>query len=158
MSEPNPSPAGRDSAEPHSERSEASAASISAGAKRRWEFKRVALLTVVVLFLGWQAANYLVTETRERVVAVGWGDSRYGKSIYKALVFLEPVGNAFVVKARVEIAGPNYWHDCGELGRPTNAVEAAANWGQIQFLPDGLHIGTGTNAYFLPRAKLESHR
>lgn len=134
------------------------AAASASEAKRRWGYRRIALLALVTLIASWQTTNHLLNTTRERIVAVNWGDSKYGQSIYKALVFLEPEGHGFVVKARVEIAGPHYWHDCGELGRATNAAEAAANWGQIQFLSDGLHIGTGTNAFFLPRAKLEAHR
>ncbi len=118
------------------------------------------LLSLVVLFAGWQAVHCLIQTTRERVIAVGWGDPgiENGMLTYKTLVLVEPSREGFVVKARVEIGGPNYWHECGELGRVASIAEAAKQWGQIQFLPDGLHIGTGTNAYFLPRAKLESHR
>ena len=50
------------------------------------------------------------------------------------------------------------FHDCGELGRVKTAEEAVAKWGKIDWREDGLHIGTGTNAFFLTRAKLEAHR
>ena len=93
------------------------------------------------------------------LVAVNWGDGKYGKAFYGAYVTLEPLAAGYSVKAFVSIGrGNGMFHDCGELGRVATDTEAVAKWGKIEWLEDGLHIGTGTNAYFLPRAKLESHR
>mgnify|MGYP001305539172 CR=1 FL=1 len=43
---------------------------------------------------------------------------------------------------------------------PSNQTdsEAVTRWGTIDWREDGLHIGSGTNEYFLARAKIESHR
>jgi hypothetical protein len=54
--------------------------------------------------------------------------------------------------------GNDYFHDCGELGTVQTDSEAVAGWGTIDWREDGLHIGSGTNRYFLARAKMESHR
>jgi hypothetical protein len=94
-----------------------------------------------------------------RLLAVSWGDGKYGKAFYGAYVYLEPTTGGQAVKAQVQIGRGNpMFHDCGELGRVVTAEEAVAKWGKIDWQDDGLHIGTGTNAFFLPRAKLESHR
>jgi hypothetical protein len=63
------------------------------------------------------------------------------------------------VKARVLIGrNASYIHDCGRLGTASDLASAVASWGKIEWQEDGLHIGGGTNRYFLPRARLESHR
>ncbi len=94
-----------------------------------------------------------------KLVAVSWGDGKYGKAFYGAFVYLESADGGQSVKAQVQIGRGNpMYHECGELGRVATAEEAVAKWGRIEWLEDGLHIGTGTNAYFLPRAKLEAHR
>lgn len=93
------------------------------------------------------------------LVAVSWGDGKYGKAFYGAYVQLQPVEGGYSVEAFVTIGRGNPTvHNCGELGRVATAEEAVAKWGKIDWQDDGLHIGTGTNAFFLPRAKLESHR
>jgi hypothetical protein len=94
-----------------------------------------------------------------RLVAVSWGDGKYGPAFYGAHVYLEPVTSGYSVRARVYVGrGNDYFHDCGELGRVQTDAEAVARWGTIEWREDGLHIGRGTNHYFLPKAKLESHR
>ncbi len=94
-----------------------------------------------------------------KLVAVSWGDGKYGKAFYGAFVYLEPREGGQSVKAQVQIGRGNpMFHECGELGHVATAEEAVAKWGKIDWQDDGLHIGTGTNAFFLPRAKLESHR
>jgi hypothetical protein len=94
-----------------------------------------------------------------KLLAVSWGDGKYGKAFYGAFAYLKPVAGGQAVKAQVQIGRGNpMFHECGEIGRAATAEEALAKWGKIDWQDDGLHIGTGTNAYFLPRAKLESHR
>lgn len=109
--------------------------------------------------LGWTVATSKSATRLERIVAMSWGDGHYGKAFYGAHVYLVPQAGDYSVRARVLIGrGNNYFHDCGELGRAPTDTEAVARWGNVQWLDDGLHIGTGTNHYFLPRARMESHR
>jgi hypothetical protein len=120
-------------------------------------------ITVVALLLGfivgWVQASSVSAITLERVVAMKWGDGEYGPSFYGAHVYLEPASSGYSVRARVYIGrGNDYFHDCGELGIVQNDTEAVAKWGTIYWRDDGLHIGSGTSEYFLPRAKIESHR
>jgi hypothetical protein len=114
----------------------------------------------------WLGVSFGLVEARKRtdtlthsLVAVGWGDGTHGKAFYGAYVVLAPLEAGYSVRAFVSIArGNGMFHECGELGRVATTEEAVAKWGKIDWQDDGLHIGTGTNAYFLPRAKLESHR
>jgi hypothetical protein len=95
----------------------------------------------------------------QRLVAVSWGDGKYGPAFYGAHVYLVPLSSGYSVRARVHVGrGGNYVHDCGELGKVQTDAEAVAQWGNIVWREDGLHIGTGTNPYFLPRSKMESGR
>ena len=90
---------------------------------------------------------------------MSWGDGKYGLSFYGAHVYLEPQSSGYSVRARVHIGrGNDYYHDCGTLGTVQTDAEAVARWGAIQWREDGLHIGSGTNHYFLARAEMESHR
>jgi hypothetical protein len=90
---------------------------------------------------------------------MSWGDGTYGPAFYGAYVYLEPITTGYSVQARVYIGrGNDYFHDCGQLGTVQTAPEAVAQWGEISWREDGLHIGTGTNAYFLARSILEEHR
>lgn len=111
------------------------------------------------LVVGWIQANRTIEAQLERVVAMKWGGGKYGPSFYGAHVYLEPLSKGYSVRARVYIGrGNDYFHDCGELGTVRTDSEAVAKWGSIYWREDGLRIGSGTNEYFLPRAKLESHR
>jgi hypothetical protein len=111
------------------------------------------------LLAGWILANG-VNETRlERIIAIKWGDGKYGPAFYGAHVYLEPAGGGYSVRACVYIGrGAQYFHDCGVLGTAKSDAEAVARWGAIDWRADGLRIGTGADEYFLPRAELENHR
>ena len=90
---------------------------------------------------------------------MSWGDGKYGPSFYGALVYLRSQNGGYSVRARVYIGrGNNYYHDCGEFGTVLAEPEAVARWGTIAWREDGLHIGEGTNEFFLARSKLERHR
>jgi hypothetical protein len=117
----------------------------------------LALLAGFVVSWVWASSN---NATRiNHIVAMSWGDGKYGPGFYGAHVYLEPAANGYSVCARVYIGrGNNYFHDCGELGKVQSDSEAVARWGNIRWHEDGLHIGSETNEYFLARAKLESHR
>jgi len=123
-------------------------------------FLAVAFIAALVGFgVGWVAASAKSATRLERVVAMSWDDGKYGSAFYGAHVYLEPVASGYSVRARVFIGrGNDYFHDCGELGRVATDADAVARWGRIEWREDGLHIGTGTNHYFLARAQLESHR
>lgn len=123
------------------------------------------MLTAAVALLGglvggWFLSNYAASKHLEKVVAMSWGDGKYGPAFYGAHVYLEPrPAGGFSVRARVYLGrGNDAFHDCGELGVVKTDAEAVAQWGKIDWREDGLRIGSGTNHYFLPRARLESHR
>ncbi len=126
--------------------------------KRLVPFLIVALFFLLVGFaIGWVQASSESATRLGRVVAMSWGDGKYGP--YGAHVYLEPIASGYSVQARVYIGrGTNYCHDCGELGTVKTDSEAVAKWGTIDWREDGLHIGKDANQYFLPRAKMESHR
>jgi hypothetical protein len=114
---------------------------------------------VVGFAIGW-VVSAVHFETRvDRIVAMSWGGGRYGPAFYGAEVYLVPITSGYSVRARVHIGrGNDLFHDCGQLGTVQTDSEAVARWGHIEWAADGLHIGTGTNIYFMPRGKLETHR
>jgi hypothetical protein len=128
--------------------------------RRLVPFLAVAVVAILVGFVvGWVRASSLNATRLDRVIALRWGDGKYGPSFYGAHVYLEPVNNGYTVRARVYIGrGNNYFHDCGVLGTVQTDSEAVAKWGAIDWRVDGLHIGNGTNHFFLAKAKMESHR
>ena len=123
-------------------------------------FLIVAAVALLVGFVtGWMRASAKSATRLERVVVMSWGDGKYGPSFYGAQVYLEPRRSGYSVRARVHIGrGNDYFHDCGELGTVQTDTEAVARWGTIAWHDDGLHIGSGTNHYFLSKGQMESHR
>jgi hypothetical protein len=126
------------------------------------------LLALPLFFAGYVAGwigGQLPSERRiDRVVAMSWGDGEYGKALYGAHVYLEPLEEqpGYSVRARVYISRGTfysaYFHEMGEIGHAASSEEAVERWGTLLWRPDGLHIGTDPDAPFLPRSKLESHR
>ena len=111
------------------------------------------------LFLGFAGGCWLFSHDRSGnvgdVVAMAWGDGKYGESFYGAQVYVVPAGPRFTVRARVHIGHGNaMFQDCGVLGTEDTFAEAARKWGHVDWQPDGLHIGN----YFLPRSQVEAHR
>ncbi len=127
---------------------------------KRYTFGWLIVASVLVGFAGgWVWARKAGSTRLERVVAMRWGDGKYGPAFYGAHVYLEPKADAYSVRARVWIGrGNSYFHDCGELGMVRTDAEAVARSGNIDWREDGLHIGGGTNEYFLPRSRFENHR
>lgn len=122
-------------------------------------FVVAAVALLVGFVVGWIQATTQSATRLERVVAVSWGDGKYGPAFYGAHVYLEPQNGGYSVRARVYIGRGNvYFHDCGELGTVQTDAEAVAQWGTIEWREDGLHIGSGANHYFLARGEIESHR
>jgi hypothetical protein len=128
--------------------------------RRLRAFVIVAVVAVLIGYIGgWLHASSVSAGRLTRVVAMRWGDGKYGPAFYGAHVYLVPIDTGFSVQARVYIGrGNSYFHDCGELGTVQTDAEAVANWGTIDWREDGLHIGSGTGAYFLSRAAIENHR
>lgn len=132
------------------------------GRSSRW-LLLPALIVVASTMLGgwlvWSAANVSKCIDTDQIVAVSWGDGKYGPAFYGAFVYLEPISGGVSVRGRVFIGrGNNYFHELGELGRAPSPGEAVATWGLIRWAPEGLYIGSGDRPFFFPRAKLESHR
>lgn len=121
------------------------------------------LALVFGITVGWLTGVNSAGKTVERMVAFKWRvPTLDSPSTYGAHVFLVPEGQGFSVRAKVHIdrSGPfmEYIHDCGELGQVATADEAVERWGQIEWRDDGLHLGYGTNHFFLERRLLENHR
>ncbi len=125
---------------------------------------RVFLLAVLCALAGfvggWSLASNRSAERIDRVVAMQWGDGRYGPAFYGAHVYLLPSGKEYEVRARVFAGrGNDYFHDLGQLGQVATPEEAVKRFGKIEWRTDGLHIGDGQSfPVFLERAKLEAHR
>lgn len=119
----------------------------------------VAVLVAAVTISFFLGSSRGERRSEERLVAVSWGDGKYGPAFYGAFVFLEPDAPGFRVRARVAIGRGNaMFHDCGEIGRALSEAEAVARFGTVTWEPGGVAIGTGPGRYFLPRAELEKHR
>lgn len=89
------------------------------------------------------------------VIAMSWGDGKYGKAFYGAQVYTDAFNPPFTVRARVRIGPGNpMYHDCGVLGTAASFEDVVRKWGTIEWAPDGLRIGD----FFLPRARMEAHR
>lgn len=120
----------------------------------------VLLLSVVLVALGCLAAGaWFGYGSRETVLAMEWGDGRYGKTFYGAKVVLEADGKGYAVRGVVLIAPDalgdvSYRHECGVIGHVADFAEATERYGVVVWKPDGLHVGP----YFLPRARFENHR
>jgi len=112
---------------------------------------------------GWLLARSS-SETRvDRVVALSWENGPDGRVPYGAHVYLEPLDEGgYSVRARVNVGRGNayfaYYQNLGELGRVATEREAVERWGQVAWREDGLQVGTGPGARFLPRHELENHR
>jgi hypothetical protein len=118
------------------------------------------LMAFTAFIGGWVLAGHQEAERIDHVVAMSWGDGRYGKAFYGAHVYLISSGQEYEVHARVLLGrGNDYFHDLGLLGRVATPEDAVTQFGKIEWRPDGLHIGDGQNfPVFLERARLESHR
>jgi hypothetical protein len=125
---------------------------------RSWAVVGVVLAMVATLAFA-LGSTLAAQRAEQRLLAVSWGDGRYGPAFYGAYVFIVPDEAGFRVHARVAIGrGNGMFHDCGELGRVTTETEAVARFGRVSWEPSGLSIGTGPSRFFLPRAELERHR
>jgi len=117
------------------------------------------VLMTLAYFIGQVVANFAAEKRESQLVAVSWGDGRYGPAFYGAYVFLVPANDGFSVQAKLKIGrGNSMYRECGELGRARTAEESVARWGNIEWKTDGLHIGRGSDEYFLPQKEVENHR
>jgi hypothetical protein len=108
---------------------------------------------------GWIAAARSAELRAARLVAVSWGDGKYGPAFYGAFVYLVSEGGGYSVRARVALGrGNDSFHECGELGKVRTDEDAVARFGRVVWRNEGLYIGQPGGEYFLPRAHLERHR
>lgn len=107
-------------------------------------------------------ALYGPATTYPHLVAVSWGDSKYGPALYGAYVFYEERGDQLAVRATIYIDRPTLWqryeHDTLELGSVRNDAEAVAQWGRIAWSEQGVAFGHGDKTVQVKRADLEKHR
>lgn len=124
----------------------------------------VLILAIVCLLLGyltgWASTRGRDKEAVQRIVAMSWGDGKYGKAFCGAEVFLQSSGSTYSVRARIWIGrGNDYWHDLGELGTVSTPEQAVEKWGRIEWHPEDVTIGPGDPVpVIVPRSKLEAHR
>lgn len=120
----------------------------------------VALLTGIVGFVaGWGAVAATSAKRAGRVVAVSWGDSAQTKAFYGAFVYLRQKSDHYSVRARVYLGrGGEDFYECGELGKAGTPAEAVERWGTIEWKPDGLQIGGGTNRFFISKGDLDKRQ
>lgn len=88
-------------------------------------------VTVVAALIGfgagWVIASAKSATWLKWVVAMNWGDGKYGPALYGAHVYLKPQASGYLVRARVYVGrGNDYFHDCGELGRVATDADAVA--------------------------------
>src|SRR5688572_20875492 len=115
--------------------------------------------SLVGLAAGWFLRAHHTAAQLDHTIAMSWGDGPYGRAFYGAHVYLVPLDDGYSVHARVYIGrGNDYFHDMGELGRAATDEEAVARWGEVQWKPEVLQIGTGADSHTLERAVLENHR
>jgi hypothetical protein len=116
----------------------------------------VAILTGIVGFVaGWGVVTAKSAKRAGRVVAVSWGDAPHARAFYGAFVHLRQKGDGYSVRGRVYLGRDGErFYDCGELARVRTPAEAVQLWGAIEWKPDGVHIGSGTNRLFITKAEL----
>ncbi len=118
-----------------------------------WWVPSLFLMAVVIGFvLGLLLTGPSGENRTDRIVAMSWGEGRYGPAFYGAQVYLSPESGGYRVKARVHLGrGNGSFFDCGELGIASSESEAVRKWGTIEWRTDGIHIGRGTNDFFRPK-------
>src|SRR5262245_35236098 len=84
---------------------------------------------------GWTCCVLFGDHSDSSVIAMSWGDGKYGKQFYGAQVYVVPEGGVFGVRARVFIGGPgsDYYHECGEIGRAKSVEDAIDRFGKIHW-------------------------
>jgi len=117
----------------------------------------IALLAGLVGFVaGWGAIASQSSKRAGRVVTVSWGDAAHARAHYGAFVYLRQRPEGYSVRARVYLGRDGtVFHDCGELGTVTTPAEAVDRWGNVEWQPDGVQIGSRTNRIFVSRTELE---
>ena len=121
------------------------------------------MIAVACLFIGY-GTGAVITErkrliTFDKTISLQWsGKESYGGNPCGAHVYVVPHPKGYAVRARIYKSRIlPISQDCGDIGYTSTPEEAAEKWAIIRWETDGLHIGTGTNAFFLPRAKIEPH-
>ena len=117
----------------------------------------IALLAGLVGFVaGWGAIASQSSKRAGRVVTVSWGDAPHARAHYGAFVYLRQRPEGYSVRARVYLGRDGMaFHDCGELGTVVTPAEAVDRWGNVDWQPDGVRIGSGTNRIFVSKTELE---
>jgi hypothetical protein len=127
--------------------------------------RNITLAAILVAIVGCAISAYFyrAAARMDNLVAVSWGDGKYGKALYGAYVFYEPKDGQLAVKLSVRIDRGSFWsqyaHDTRTLGIVRDPVEAVAIWGVVTWTEEGLKIGTPPGpTHLFPRNELEQHR
>ncbi|PCI27094.1 MAG: hypothetical protein COB67_09400 [SAR324 cluster bacterium] len=119
------------------------------------------IITVLVFYFAYYFYNgYSGTFN---LIAVSWGDGKYGKAFYGVYVYAVPFEDKISVKSTIHIGRGTpfvgYQYDLGEIGISNSMEEAVKQWGKITWSDEGVLIGKGQNhELFITKEKIESHR
>src|SRR5689334_5565226 len=84
------------------------------------------------LAVGWTGRGWIEEdEIIPQIVALKWGDGKYGPAFYGACVSILPrQSGGYAVYGKIYIGrGNDYYHDLGRLGTVSTDVEAVQKWG-----------------------------
>jgi hypothetical protein len=76
-----------------------------------------------------------------------------------AFVVLEATTNGYIVNVDIEMehpGGTGYRRE--SVGKVSSLKDALSNWGFVEWRDDGLHVGKGSNEFFVPHNELEGGR
>ncbi len=138
---------------------------------KRWATVFGCLLLVLIgvglgFVLGWLRGSEDGTGMVGRTLVLDWGDGDQGEqfaSFYGAHAFVEPDGDAVVVKVQILIGRPSngsdYLYDLGTIGHASSFVEAQKKWGKVTWTPEAVYFGDPQAGGFrVPRSDFQRHR
>ena len=93
----------------------------------------------------------------QRAIAIAYDDTVDRQGWAKAEVYMQrnSYGRAVWLKVDFERHGKPSVYGKRTLGYAESQAEAINKWGRIDWRTDGLHIGSSSNSFILPRAELD---
>jgi hypothetical protein len=107
------------------------------------------ILLALIYIVGWFAAGCGELSMAGKTIVLQWGDGTEDgigfESRYGAHAWVEPEGDAFIVKAKIHIGQPSWYlgetFDVGVIGRARTFDEANKKWGKVTWTEDALYFG-----------------
>lgn len=123
--------------------------------------RQLVAVMLVSLGLGWWGAHYNDSKRYSETLAMSRGFFSVSFSTNPAsataAVTLRQVDGRYHTQLELEVtteAGTGYRHR--ELGTATSTDEAVRQWALIDWRKDGLHVGRGSNEFFMSTSELDS--